>query len=115
VTDQAHVIATVEVGGRRLRFDAIFCQNRLRITMPRSASGDAPGIASEDAPEGARKGAATSALPHSEALGSVVHLDSAPGLRINSPLHADWATRHCAAIIAEAVRIWTAALRECDG
>jgi hypothetical protein len=94
VTGEVHVLATAEVGGRRLRFEAVFRQSRLRITLLRNASESAS----------------------SEALGSVVYLDSdEPGLRIRSPLHVDGAVQHCAAIIGEAERIWGAALRECDG
>ena len=78
-----------EVGGRNLVFAAIFCQHRLRVTLP----GAEP-----------------------EALGSVVYLDTdRPGLRISAPCHAEWAAFHHKAIIEAAEHIWIVAVRECDG
>lgn len=105
MSGQVHVLAMARIGGRRLRFDAIFCQNRLRITMLDGA---------ESSEAEAEEECEAGVVP--EALGSVVYLDSdRPGLRISAPLHVEWAAQHCEAIIAEGVRIWGIVLRECDG
>ncbi|MFG3338229.1 hypothetical protein [Glycomyces sp. NPDC048151] len=83
------LIAHAVIGDRHLNFDAVFSQHRLRVTF----SGTEPTV-----------------------LGSVVYLDShEPGLRISEPLHVDWAVQRHEAIINEAKRIWSSAIRECDG
>lgn len=121
MTDQVRVNANAWIGGRLLRFDAIFCQNRLRITMADSA--DPAEVDSEGKTKGKTRGkgkargeadGGASVVP--EALGSVVYLDTdRPGLRISASLHVEWAAKHCGAIIAEAERIWSVVVRECDG
>ena len=83
--------ATTLVGGRRLHFEAIVLQARLRVTL-------------------------ADPWEESEVLGSVIHLNSPqPGLRVAAPLQVEWATSHSEVIVAEAVRVWTAVTRTCDG
>ena len=83
--------ATVLVDGRRLHFEAIVPQARLRVTL-------------------------ADPWEESEVLGSVIHLDSEqPGLRVAAPLQVEWATGHAEVIVAEAVRVWEAVARSCNG
>lgn len=87
--DPTFVVGKAWIGGRFLRFDASFCQARIRVTFA---------------------GAET------RAVGSVIYLDTAePALRISSPIDAEWAGMHCVAIIQQAERTWAEALRDCDG
>ena len=87
--EPSRVVGKAWIGGRFLRFDASFCQARIRVTVD--------GIGSA-------------------AVGSVIYLDtSEPALRVSSPLDAEWAGSHCEAIIRQTERIWVEAVRECDG
>lgn len=82
------------IGGRLLHFEPFVPQARLRITMR------IPGE------------------PCSEALGSVIHLNSdKPALRVCAPLEVEWATIHMAEIVDEAIRVWASSItvRHCDG
>lgn len=77
------------IGERFLRFDASFCQARIRVTF---------------------------AGTDTNAIGSVIYLDTdRPALRVRSPPDAEWAGVHFEAIIGQAKRIWAEVLRECDG
>jgi hypothetical protein len=88
-----HYVGAALVDDRRLRFDAVVYQARLRITLT------GPGIGQQG-----------------DTLGSVFALDTeTPGLRVSAPLHLEWATNHCEEIVSEAVRIWAAVQRDCDG
>ena len=72
--------ATALVDGRRLHFEAIVLQARLRVTL-------------------------ADPWEESDVPGSVIHLDTErPGLRVAAPLHVEWATEHSDLIVAEAVR-----------
>lgn len=83
--------ATVLVDGRRLHFEVIVPQARLRVTLA-------------DPWEG------------SEVIGSVIHLDrEEPGLRVAAPLQVEWATANEEVIVAEAVRVWEAVTLACNG
>lgn len=87
--DRTYVVGKAWIGERFLRFDASFCQARIRVTFA---------------------GAETTAV------GSVIYLDTdAPALRVSSPPDAEWAGVHSEAIIEQAKQIWAAVLRECDG
>ncbi|WP_030144228.1 hypothetical protein [Glycomyces sp. NRRL B-16210] len=80
------------IGGRRLYFEALPAQARLRITMAHVWAGSV------------------------EALGSVIRLDTAhPSLRVCAPLEVEWAARHMDEIVAEAIEVWAALTRHCDG
>lgn len=83
--------ATALVDGRRLHFEVIAVQARLRVTL-------------------------ADPWEESEVLGSVIRLDTAqPGLRVAAPLQVEWATAHSGLIVAEAVKVWSAVTRACDG
>jgi hypothetical protein len=83
--------ATVLVDGRRLHYEVMVPQARLRVTLA-------------DPWEG------------SEVIGSVIYLDrEKPGLRVSAPLQIEWATAHEELIVAEAVRVWDAVTRACNG
>jgi hypothetical protein len=83
--------ATVLVDGRRLHYEVIVPQARLRVTL-------------------------ADPWEVSEAIGSVIYLDSEqPGLRVSAPLQIEWATAHEELIVAEAVRVWDAVTRACNG
>jgi hypothetical protein len=87
--DRTYAVGKAWIGERFLRFDASFCQARIRVTF---------------------------AGTETKAVGSVIYLDTEePALRVSSPLDAEWAGVNCAAIIEQAKRIWAEALRECDG
>jgi hypothetical protein len=80
--------ASTWVDGRRLRFEPVLQQPRLRVILTG---------------------------PTSEALGSVIGLDtSEPGIRVSAPLHVEWATAHREAIIGRAVLVWAAITGECE-
>jgi hypothetical protein len=86
MTEQSKRAETVEISERRLRFSLIPVQARARITCGE------------------------------EAIGSVIRLDTdQPALRVSAPLEADWAAIHCELLIAEAIRIWNASVKDCDG
>jgi hypothetical protein len=83
--------ATVQVAGRRLHYEVMVSQARLRVTI-------------------------ADPWEESEVIGSVIYLDSEePGLRIAAPLQIEWATANSEAIVAEAVRVWEAVTRACNG
>lgn len=87
--DPTYVVGKAWIGGRFLRFDASFCQARIRVTF---------------------------AGTETYAVGSVIYLDQEePALRVSSPIDAEWAGMHHEAIIEQAKGIWAVALRECDG
>jgi hypothetical protein len=87
--DATFAVGKAWIGERFLLFDASFCQARIRVTLA---------------------GAET------RAVGSVIYLDTdQPALRVSSPIDAEWAGMHCAAIIQQARRIWAEAVRECEG
>ncbi len=87
--DPTYVLSKAWIGGRFLRFDASFCQARIRVTF---------------------------AGTETYAVGSVIYLDQPePALRVSSPPDAEWAGLHHEAIIHQAKRIWAEALRECEG
>jgi hypothetical protein len=88
--DGIHFVAAID--GRRLYFEAYPAQARVRVTMAHVWAGKA------------------------EALGSVIRLDSdKPGLRVCAPLEVEWAATNAEAIVAEAVWVWAAITRNCDG
>ena len=90
---RTYYLGTAWVGDHRLSYEAVLRQPRLRITMTGPALGQQGTV-----------------------LGSVVALDTdAPGLRVSAPLHLEWATANSEAIVSEAVRIWSAVQRDCDG
>ncbi|THV26797.1 hypothetical protein [Glycomyces paridis] len=81
--------ALVWVDGRRLRFEPVLKQPRLRVIL-------------------------TGAEP--VALGSVIRLDTGePGLRVSAPLHVEWATEHLEAIVRHAADVWAEITHECEG
>jgi hypothetical protein len=83
--------ATVLVGGRRLHYEVMVPQARLRVTL-------------------------ADPWEESEVIGSVIYLDSdTPGLRVAAPLQIEWATAHSEVIVSEAVRVWEAVTRTCNG
>lgn len=83
--------ATALVDGRRLHFEAIVVQARLRVTL-------------------------ADPWEESEVLGSVIRLDTdTPGLRVAAPLQVEWASAHSERIVAEAVSVWSSVVRACDG
>jgi hypothetical protein len=84
------VRALAVIGSRRLYFEAIPSQFRVRITM--------------------------AAAETTEALGSVIKFDTdEPGLRVCAPLEVEWATVNAEEIVAEAIRVWETITRHCDG
>jgi len=84
--------STAVIDGRRLDFQAMPMQCRMRITL-------------------ADPWAATTTT-----LGSVIRLDTdEPGLRVSAPLEVDWAATHIEEIIAVAVRVWDSVTRHCEG
>jgi hypothetical protein len=91
--NSTHYAGAALIDDRRLRFDAIAYQARLRITLT------GPGLGQQG-----------------DTLGSVVALDTDnPRLLVSAPLHVEWATTHYEEIQTEATRIWTAIQRDCDG
>ncbi|MFC3493017.1 hypothetical protein [Glycomyces rhizosphaerae] len=82
-------IAAAWVDGRRLRFEPVLQQPRLRVIF----TGSEP-----------------------EALGSVIELDTTgPGLRVSAPLHVEWAVEHYEVIVDQAVWVWGEITGERDG
>ena len=87
----ASYTATVVVDGRRLHFEAMVPQARLRVTL-------------------------ADPWEESEVLGSVIRLDTEePGLRVAAPLQVEWADLHSKHIVAEATRIWNSVTKHCNG
>lgn len=87
----ASYTATIVVDGRRLHFEAMVPQARLRVTL-------------------------ADPWEESDVLGSVIRLDTEePGLRVSAPLQVEWANLHADHIIAEAARIWSTVTRHCNG
>jgi hypothetical protein len=83
--------ATAVVDGRRLHFEAMVLQARLRVTL-------------------------ADPWEESDVLGSVIHLDTAtPGLRVAAPLQLEWARTHSEVIVSEAVSVWKSVTRVCNG
>ncbi|THV40531.1 hypothetical protein [Glycomyces buryatensis] len=103
-----HFLAAAWIEGRRLRFEPVGEQARLRIVITIAADTAASAAADSDS------GTGTGAKP--EVLGSVTGLDTeTPRLTVSAPLHTEWATEHRDAITTEAARIWAAITRECEG
>ncbi|THV42971.1 hypothetical protein [Glycomyces buryatensis] len=94
-----HFLAAAWISGRRLRFEPVPGQVRLRIVITGTPTDSSTGTG-----------------PKPEVLGSVTGLDTpTPKLTVSAPLHVEWATEHRDQILIEAARIWGVITRECEG
>ncbi|THV41224.1 hypothetical protein [Glycomyces buryatensis] len=88
-------LASACIEDRRLRFEPVPGQARLRIAI---------------------SGSPIETGTEAEVLGSVTGLDTGTAkLTVSAPLHVEWATDNRDQILTEAVRVWAEITRECDG